>query len=58
MNYERRESLCSPAVHWVFVHEKVPVYKFLKESITRKYGKDLLFALEKMASEYFKREWR
>ena len=50
MNYEPRESLCSPACA-LGVQLKVPVYKFLKESITRKYGRDFYTALEKIASE-------
>ncbi len=52
MNYEPRESLCSPACA-LGVQLKVPVYKFLKEPITRKYGKDFYAALEKIASEYY-----
>jgi Protein of unknown function (DUF3109) len=52
MNYEPRETMCSPACA-LGVQLKVPVYKFLKESITRKYGREFYTALEKLASDYF-----
>jgi hypothetical protein len=54
MNYEPRESLCSPACS-LGKQLKVPVFVFLKESITRKYGKDFYIALEKVAVEYFEK---
>ena len=55
MNYEPRETLCSPACD-LGKQLKVPVYKFLQEPITRKYGKHFYAALEKLASEYFEKE--
>jgi hypothetical protein len=55
MNYEPRETLCSPACE-LGKQLKVPVYQFLKESITRKYGSAFYKALEKIASEYFEKE--
>lgn len=55
MNYEPRESLCSPACE-LGKQLKVPVYQFLKESIIRKYGPAFYTALEKIASEYFEKE--
>lgn len=52
MNYEPRESLCSPGCA---LGEKlrVPVYRFLKDSIIRKYGEDFYFALEQIAAEFY-----
>ena len=50
MNYEPRETLCSPACE-LGKQLKVPVYQFLKESITRKFGPAFYTALEKIASE-------
>ncbi len=55
MNYEPRETLCSPACE-LGKQLKIPVYQFLKESITRKYGSSFYTALEKIASEYYKNE--
>ena len=55
MNYEPRETLCSPACE-LGKQLKVPVYQFLKESITRKYGSSFYSALEKIASEYYEKE--
>jgi Protein of unknown function (DUF3109) len=55
MNYEPRETLCSPACE-LGKQLKVPVYQFLKESITRKYGQAFYIALEKIASEYFEKQ--
>ena len=53
MNYEPRETLCSPAC--VLGQQlKVPVFRFLKESITRKYGQEFYSALEQIAEEYYK----
>jgi hypothetical protein len=52
MNYEPRETMCSPACE-LGRQLKVPVYQFLKESIIRKYGTSFYTALEKIASEYF-----
>ena len=55
MNYEPRETLCSPACE-LGKQLKVPVYQFLKESITRKFGADFYTALEKIASELFEKK--
>lgn len=52
MNYEPRETLCSPACS-LGQKLKVPVYKFLKEPIIRKYGEAFYDALDKAAGEYF-----
>ena len=52
MNYEPRPTLCSPACS-LGKKLKVPVYKFLKEPITRKYGEDFYNALDKAATEYY-----
>ena len=51
MNYEPRESLCSPACA-LGKKLKVPVYQFLKEPIIRKYGEDFYNALDKAATNY------
>lgn len=55
MNYEPRETLCSPAC--AFGKQlKVPVYLFLKEPLIRKYGEEFYQALEQIALEYYNRE--
>lgn len=48
LNYEPRDVLCSPACQ-LGEKLKMPVYKFLKEPLTRKYGKEFYEALEKVA---------
>ena len=48
VNYEPREDLCSAAFE-LGKKLKLPVYKFLKEPIIRKYGKDFYEALEASA---------
>jgi len=51
LNYEPRESLCSPAC--VQGRKlKVPVFQFLKEPIIRKYGEEFYVALEKIAEDF------
>lgn len=45
MNYEPREHLCRPACE-LGGKLQVPVYRFLKEAITRKYGTHFYEALE------------
>ncbi len=55
MNYEPRETLCSPACE-LGKQLKVPVYQFLKESITRKFGPAFYTSLEKIASEFFEKK--
>ncbi len=52
LNYEPREDMCSPACS-LGKELKVPVYKFLKEPITRAYGEGFYEALEQVAKEYF-----
>jgi hypothetical protein len=52
MNYEPRDVLCKPACG-LGKKLKVPVYQFLKEPITRKYGEAFYEALEKVAKDYF-----
>jgi hypothetical protein len=52
LNYEPRESLCSPACA-LGKKSKMPVYVFLKNAIIRKYGAHFFEALEKVAKEYF-----
>jgi len=55
LNYEPRESLCKPACT-LGEKLKVPVYRFLKEPIVRKYGEAFYNALEKAATEYFNKK--
>jgi hypothetical protein len=52
VNYEPREVLCSPACQ-LGEELKVPVYKFLKEPLIRKYGEDFYTALESIATEFY-----
>ncbi len=54
LNYEPRKITCSPACR-LGEKLKVPVYKFLKEPLTRKYGEDFYEALEAVA-DYHKVE--
>ena len=49
MNYEPRQDLCKAACK-LGRQLKVPVYVFLKEALTRKYGKDFYAALEATAA--------
>lgn len=49
LNYEPREKLCSPGCA-LGEKLKVPVYAFLKEPLTRKYGSDFYEALEQAAT--------
>jgi hypothetical protein len=51
MNYEARERACSPACS-LGQKLQVPVYEFLKEPLTRKYGKDFYEALEQAAKRH------
>lgn len=48
VNYEPREKLCNPACG-LGKKLQVPVYEFLKESLTRKYGEDFYNALDTAA---------
>lgn len=52
VNYEPRETLCKPACKQGR-KLKVPVYKFLKDAIIRKYGEDFYGALESIADKYY-----
>ena len=45
VNYEPREGLCNPACS-LGKKSKVPVYVFLKEALTRKFGKEFYETLE------------
>lgn len=50
VNYEPRPSLCKPACK-LGKQLKVPVYVFLKDSLTRKYGPEFYGALEAVANK-------
>lgn len=52
VNYEPRSSLCKPACK-LGRKLKVPVYKFLKDPIIRKYGEDFYNALDTIAIKHF-----
>lgn len=49
VNYEPREDICAPACAFG-KKQKMPVYKFLKEAIIRKYGEDFYEALDACAN--------
>lgn len=50
VNYEPRKSLCKPACK-LGNKLKIPVYKFLKDSLIRKYGKEFYGTLEAVADK-------
>lgn len=50
VNYEPRETLCKPACS-LGEKLKVPVYKFLKEPIIRKFGKEFYDVLDQIATK-------
>lgn len=52
VNYEPRETLCRAACS-MGKKLKLPVYKFLKEALIRKYGPEFYEALEQVAEKYF-----
>lgn len=52
VNYEPRESLCSPGCA-LGEKLKVPVYVFLKESLVRKYGEEFYTVLDQIAKEHY-----
>ena len=54
VNYEPRQQLCKPACK-LGRKLKVPVYKFLKEPLIRKYGEEFYGVLEQIAEEHFKK---
>lgn len=53
VNYEPRKDLCKPACK-LGRKLKVPVYKFLKDSIVRKYGEEFYETLDTIAQKYYK----
>lgn len=50
VNYEPRKTLCKPACK-LGQKLKVPVYKFLKDSLVRKYGQDFYDTLDAVAKK-------
>ncbi|HEX2535816.1 MAG TPA: DUF3109 family protein [Chitinophagaceae bacterium] len=52
LNYEPRETLCRAACT-LGKKAKMPVYQFLREPLTRKFGAEFYGTLEKIAHEYF-----
>jgi len=52
VNYVPRESMCNPACI-LGKKLKMPVYKFLKEALIRKFGEDFYNTLDQLAIEYF-----
>lgn len=52
VNYEPRESLCKPACS-LGKKLQVPVYVFLKDALTRKYGEEFYTLLEQIAEQYY-----
>lgn len=52
VNYSPRDKMCSPACA-LGEELKVPVYKFLKEPLIRKFGIQFFEVLEHMANEYY-----
>ncbi|MGJ7030787.1 DUF3109 family protein [Niabella hirudinis] len=50
LNYEPRKKMCSPACK-LGKSLQVPVYKFLKEPITRKYGQEFYEVLDQIATK-------
>src|SRR5262249_48808185 len=50
MNYEPRTRLCSPACT-LGKKLQIPVYKFLKDAVIRKYGEEFYQALDTMAGK-------
>ncbi len=55
VNYQPRETLCRPACA-MGQKLKVPVYQFLKEPLTRKFGAEFYEALAEVAKNYFEKE--
>lgn len=54
VNYEPRDVLCKPGCA-LGKKLKVPVYEFLKEALTRKFGPDFYEALHHVAAEHFEK---
>lgn len=55
VNYEPRESLCSPACV-LGKKLKVPVFVFLKEPLIRRYGEEFYNVLAEVARQFFERK--
>ena len=55
VNYVPREAMCNPACI-LGKKLKVPVYKFLKDALIRKYGEDFYNALDQIAIEYYQKK--
>lgn len=55
VNYEPREVLCAPGCA-LGKKAKLPVYQFLKEAITRKFGAEFYNTLHEVAVGYFDRK--
>ena len=55
VNYEPRDSLCSPACA-LGKQLKVPVFVFLKEPLIRKYGEEFFNVLTEVAKQFFERK--
>lgn len=53
LNYEPRKKMCSPACT-LGKQLQVPVYKFLKEPLVRKYGQEFYDVLEQIANAHDK----
>ncbi len=53
VNYEPRETICSPACE-LGKELKVPVHIFLKESLIRKYGEEFYKVLSQIAGKYYR----
>ncbi|MCR6721637.1 MAG: DUF3109 family protein [Chitinophagaceae bacterium] len=51
VNYDPRETMCRPACQ-LGERLQVPVYKFLKEPLIRKYGEEFYNTLDAIAQEY------
>ncbi len=52
VNYEPREQLCKPACE-LGSRLKIPVYVFLKEALTRKYGNEFYETLDQIARQHY-----
>lgn len=52
VNYEPRKKLCAPACK-LGEQLKVPVYRFLKEPLIRKYGEDFYKVIDDIAQEHY-----
>ena len=52
VNYSPREKMCQPACV-LGENLKIPVYKFLKEPLIRKFGEEFYEALDTVAKEYY-----